>query len=49
MSNWTLLSQQLKANVDCVFDSDITALAKDKSYTNINLEETTVHRVSISP
>ncbi|XP_027121111.1 sucrose nonfermenting 4-like protein isoform X2 [Coffea arabica] len=30
--------------LDVYSRSDITALAKDKSYTNINLEETTVHR-----
>lgn len=29
-----------------VFDSDITALAKDRAYTHINLDEMTVHQVT---
>lgn len=30
-----------------VFCSEITSLAKDKIYTHINLEETTIHQVTI--
>lgn len=29
-----------------VVDSDITALAKDRAYTHINLDEMTVHQVT---
>jgi hypothetical protein len=29
-----------------VFDSDITALAKDRAYTHINLDEMTIHQVT---
>lgn len=39
LSWWLILSWLL-------FDSDITALAKDKIYTHINLEEMNIHQVS---
>jgi hypothetical protein len=31
----------------CLLCSDITALAKDRAYTHINLDEMTVHQVSL--
>ena len=34
--------------ISLTLDSDITALAKDKVYTHINLEEMTIHQVSAS-
>jgi hypothetical protein len=32
----------------CLLCSDITALAKDRAYTHINLDEMTVHQVSLN-
>ena len=37
-----------KCSCNIVFCSDITTLAKDKIYTHINLEETTIHQVTHS-
>ena len=43
-----IIKSDMSEIISLTLDSDITALAKDKVYTHINLEEMTIHQVSAS-